>query len=285
MEEKTDLEKEIKDLCGNTKGYGFDEESGCRVFGDYILFVSYYYDGDCSNPLEDCDGMGKITSFSRRHINSVNSQEEVDKLFEDPHAVALSYFEHGQCLWGVQGSMEGMPDFRWDGVSMAGVWTPDKYCREHIKSEAIKNLLPGVKVNYESVGDKLNSITATLPDGSKKHGYKNFVNAYRASACKLGVKLDKATLKKEEYKVARDCAKGACDVYTKWCNGECYGYLVDVYKVRREGSLVFNRLDDYRHDDSLCSDSCSGFIGQEFVESKAYNVAVRAINNLMKVEE
>lgn len=32
----------------------------------------------------------------------------------------LSYFEHGNCRWGLAGTMEGMPDFRWDGVSFAG---------------------------------------------------------------------------------------------------------------------------------------------------------------------
>lgn len=32
----------------------------------------------------------------------------------------LSYFEHGNCRWGLMGTMSGMPDFRWDGVQFAG---------------------------------------------------------------------------------------------------------------------------------------------------------------------
>lgn len=40
----------------------------------------------------------------------------------DPDIICyLSYFEHGLCKWGRRGTMSGMPDFRWDGVSLAGV--------------------------------------------------------------------------------------------------------------------------------------------------------------------
>ena len=36
-------------------------------------------------------------------------------------AFEVSYFEHGQCRWGVKGMLAGMPDAMWDGVAVAGV--------------------------------------------------------------------------------------------------------------------------------------------------------------------
>jgi hypothetical protein len=94
------------------------------------IIVGYLVqDSDCANPLED-DGMGSIRSLNRRHINSIDYDEAVAILKSDKDAVALSYFEHGRCLWGVAGTMDGMPDFNWDGTSFAGVWIPDDCVRE-----------------------------------------------------------------------------------------------------------------------------------------------------------
>lgn len=100
-------------------------ERESTVVGDLIIFIKIEYDSDSDNPLENWDAMGKISSFSSRHINSVRSHKEAEELLANPNAVALSYFEHGNCLWGVAGTMTGMPDFRWDGVDLAGVWLPD----------------------------------------------------------------------------------------------------------------------------------------------------------------
>ena len=102
-----------------------------EIVNGHIVFKKILQDECPSNPLEDCDAMGKIFSFSNRHVNSIN-QEQTEALLEEhgKDAVFLSYFEHGNCLWGVKGSMGSMPDFRWDGVGTAGLWIPDKYLIE-----------------------------------------------------------------------------------------------------------------------------------------------------------
>lgn len=46
--------------------------------------------------------------------------EGEDHEYEGPKGFFLSYFEHGLCRWGLQGTMSDMPDFRWDGVEFAG---------------------------------------------------------------------------------------------------------------------------------------------------------------------
>lgn len=102
-----------------------------KVISGHILFEKIMGDTDPSNPLEDWDATGTIHSFSSRHVNSID-ESGLEELQEEhgEDVVFLSYFEHGNCLWGVKGTMNGMPDFRWDGVGTAGVWVPDKYLLE-----------------------------------------------------------------------------------------------------------------------------------------------------------
>lgn len=102
-----------------------------EIVNGHIIFKKIVGDECPSNPLEDCDAMGSIFSFSNRHVNSID-KERTDQLLHEhgKDAVFLSYFEHGNCLWGVKGSMGSMPDFQWDGVGTAGLWIPDKYLIE-----------------------------------------------------------------------------------------------------------------------------------------------------------
>jgi len=94
-----------------------------------LLIVFYGIDADpCpSNPCTDQDGFGHIYSFCSRHCNFKDPRILSEDFFKDnPHCIPLSYFEHGECLWGVAGTLSNTPDFRWDGVEIAGYWEPDK---------------------------------------------------------------------------------------------------------------------------------------------------------------
>lgn len=89
-----------------------------------IVFWSVDQDPLCGeNPLEYFDGLGTIYSFCQKHVSFCHP----DNLPEEhkDYRIALSYFEHGSCQWGVAGTMDGMPDFRWDGVRIAGCWYPN----------------------------------------------------------------------------------------------------------------------------------------------------------------
>ena len=111
------------------------------VLGNHIVFVSTSQDEDAGNPCDDWDDMGKVYSFCRKHSNFLRDFEFPAARSEAPAAlkehfnpdiVILGYFEHGACVWHVSGrsprGTEG--DYRWDGVSFAGVWVPDKYIIE-----------------------------------------------------------------------------------------------------------------------------------------------------------
>lgn len=101
---------------------------------DMIAFVKYAHDCDTLNPLEDGYAIGTIHSFCTRHINHIDP-EDVD--MTDKDIVVLSYFEHGPCIWGVRGTMGGMPDFMWDGVGVAGIWQPDDELLKQAKKHQV----------------------------------------------------------------------------------------------------------------------------------------------------
>jgi len=97
------------------------DEPGKQVFlceDKAIFFVTIEHDEDCPNPLEDCDGMGHILSLNRRHRNF--KPEDIERLLAErpDDVVPLSYYEHGLCLWDVQGGarIRNCPDMRWDSA-------------------------------------------------------------------------------------------------------------------------------------------------------------------------
>ena len=86
--------------------------------------IRIYPDPDVPNPLTDWCEMGTILSLNRRHANF--NPAVIDAALENnPDAVPLSYFEHGQCLWSVAGELSAECRCPWDSVALAGVWLPD----------------------------------------------------------------------------------------------------------------------------------------------------------------
>lgn len=111
--------------------------------------LTIHHDDMPENPNDE-DTLFHVHSFSTRHINFTDPDKllaceyEFPEGHEDegftcdemptshgegriedhdwigPKGFFLSYFEHGLCRWGLEGTMSGMPDFRWDGVQFAG---------------------------------------------------------------------------------------------------------------------------------------------------------------------
>lgn len=98
-----------------------------NIIGDKIIFTTVQNDSDTENPL-DWDGSGNIISFCRTHPN----YKHPDEIEANPDSIKLSYYEHGSCIWFVQGLGEAGTDCRFDGVRTAGVWTPDDSIMEWI---------------------------------------------------------------------------------------------------------------------------------------------------------
>lgn len=107
-----------------------------EVYKGHIIFLEIHHDECAENPLENCDAMGRIVSFNSRHVNF----QHPDEIENDPDRVMLSYYEHSLCRWSVAGTMgsHNCHHWGWDGVSVAGVWYPDKYLREDAAAQGLK---------------------------------------------------------------------------------------------------------------------------------------------------
>ncbi len=229
--------------------FGPDGDPVIKQNDEKIVVGYLVQDGDCSNPLTDCDGMGHIHSLSNRHINRIDSDDAKYRLESNPMVVPLSYFEHGNCKWGVAGTMSSMPDFNWDGVSFAGIWEPDKCAAEEVARRAIVYSIGRVVETGQPKGSTGHHL-AMLDNGKPGQSFKEWHEAFdwlkkqtkRKTATKLGIT-----------RAARELAEQACETYTSWCNGDCWGVCIDTFD--KEG----NKISD---------DACWGYIGSEYAEQE-----------------
>jgi hypothetical protein len=91
-------------------------------------------------------------------------------------------------------------------------------------------------------------------------------------------KLKTGTDERRQWMV--DQAVDACEVYTWWCNGEVYSYDIRVYNKRQtEDGATYDELNDYRHDEPVHEDSCSGYYGQESIDE-----AIKAAATALELE-
>ena len=95
--------------------------------------IRIYAVTDVPNPLDDWSEMGTILSLNRKHVN-FNPARIESSIENNPDAVPLSYFEHGQCLWSVAGELPAHLRCPWDPIAFAGVWLPDAATLESAKN-------------------------------------------------------------------------------------------------------------------------------------------------------
>ncbi len=237
------------------------------------LVIGYcVHDQDCQNPLDDCDGMGKIYD-RRRHASREDLAAFAEAIGTDldwnpdpektpnPYAVFLTVYDHSGESWSVGSSIPACDPGGWDTSRGAGVYVPDSCCKEHIETTARERLLD-FKVEYKSKPnpdgtvdpENLNVITVTMPDGSIRTGFKSFEEASAAA--------EKELVNRPNYErafgimarqVAVECAQQAVTELNKWLSGDCYGVCVETFD--KEGE----RTDE---------EACWGFIGHEYAEQE-----------------
>jgi hypothetical protein len=69
-------------------------------------------------------------------------------------------------------------------------------------------------------------------------------------------------------------AKGCLDEYIKWCNGDCYGIVVETY-TREDSESDWELVE---------SDHCWGYIGSEYAEEEVKGLFESTCNNYLKEE-
>lgn len=215
---------------------------------EHVIVVGYLVqDEDCANPLEDCDGMGHIHSLSNRHTNHIDADEAREKLESNPFVVPLSYFEHGQCQWGVAGTMSSMPDFQWDGVSFAGIWEPDECALDEAQRRA-KVYSIGEVNDLNILRGSGPKFVATVDKTREQQRFNEWHEAFAWLASKT---KRKTWTKSGACRAAAELAEQACEQYTSWCNGDCWGVCVDTFDM--DG-------------DKIADDACWGHVGSDYAE-------------------
>jgi hypothetical protein len=206
------------------------------VIGNRIVFVEISHWEGASNPLTDSDANGTIHSLNRHHMNSVKNQEEFDALIQNENHVKLGYHEHGNCLWFVSDRLTVVEG------GHTGLLLRDK---------GRATVVPDMQ------WDTVQFAGIWIPDDCLLDELKDVKDADRRA------KL-------------LEWAGQACELYTKWCNGETYEYSLKVYKVRRDGKNVYDNEDDYRFEDPIAEDNCCGYYGWDDV----VECTTEAINGL-----
>jgi hypothetical protein len=132
------------------------------------------------------------------------------------------------------------------------VWIPTKDDIDNIKAQVWP---AGVEIKYV-VENKINQATVLV------NGKIAFQSASWPEAQAWVDANFPAPNHSDLYNAAVRYAKGCLDQYVTWCNGECYGTVVQC----------FSRNGDEWEEDGPASDSCWGFIGDEYAEEEMKSV-------------
>lgn len=195
-----------------------------------LIIVGYLcYDQDCSNPLADCDGMGKIFTKhdDRSFLRYVGRNEDGDPILDEQGDI-LARLRGVDELDGDHETLETMLAMWNEALEQGKVGSPyavplDEAYRSSYREWSGRGTIDAVWVPDPSLYEHINS----FPEEERK--------------------LE-----------ARRCFEAALEEYNNWAEGDCYGVVIDVF--RRE------HKDDPYERDSKEHEACWGFIGRDYAE-------------------
>lgn len=174
----------------------------------------------------------------------------------DKHVVSLDVYEHSGVSYSISGS--GM-QCRFDTAKGGAVWVPDDCAREEIICRGLV-YIKGKILNHALLrGDGPKYCVRTFReevvyDDTVHPRFENWIGAYEYLKG-----LDASTLTylqtqmEAEHDAAIELAKCACEEYTSWSNGDCYGWCIETF--------------DINTGEQLDEDSCWGYIGSDYAYS------------------
>lgn len=172
------------------------------------------------------------------------------------YAVSLDVYEHGGIAFSVSG--HGM-QCQFDTARGGAVWVPDKYAEEEIESRV--PIFRKGDINKVQVRGRTFYNVRTFQEGGLRfddtpHGeFSDWHTAYLYLKSLDVPEPRWRPLDATERAVAQDLAEQACEVYTTWCNGECYGVCIAVFDA-----------DGTERDDR--AEECWGFIGGDYAQEE-----------------
>lgn len=230
-----------------------------------IAFIKIDTDDAPMNPLKDMDGYGSIHSFSHRHVNYMDPDEARDILKTNKFAVPLSYYEHGNSLWMVaEGPTPAGVEFQWDGARFAGIWEPTKDDIENIKASLYHSQIKIIQyARWQGQPEHKDACPWILEVAGEKFSTwkKARAHARKLATIKHGKNARKVALREATHRYATQ----ACEIYTSWCNGDVYGFTIEIYDIIKDKDG--EPCDEIRVYQELASpiteDSCWGFYGSD----------------------
>lgn len=208
--------------------------------GTFQLHIDH--DFDAGNPLEDFDGMGTIHSLNHRHRNHIDLDKALNMLGKIPlcRRCGSDQLEYRLHKMGQQMIY----------CEYCGTWSVEK--RLHYPDHDCVPLSYWQHSNCAwGVAGSLSHYQYFRWDGTE------FAGVWEPDeVCINELDLAGAPGTNERVMRAWELAKSACEVYTKWCNGEVYFYRLEVFDAEGE---------------SLGEESCAGFYGWDDVEEGINN--------------
>lgn len=174
----------------------------------------------------------------------------------DRDAVLLDRYEHGLCRYSVS---SGRRD--WDLSSGDAVWVPDKYAREEIERRAAVYAFGRIEeTGYKSTRKYVATFDPAFRKDSEE--FEDWGKAFawlQLVSTAEGWQATPEQLRAGRYAAADELAEQACEQYTDWANGECYGVIVELHTRTSEDG-------DWEFVEQL--DSCFGYIGGDYAEER-----------------
>ncbi len=173
------------------------------------------------------------------------------------YAVSLDVYEHGGVSYSVSGS--GM-QCQFDTAKGGAVWVPDDtcvaeitrraavYCKGKITEQALKSKTQCGVRTYREFGYFDETVH---PVFECWHDAFLYLEALPTPAyCQ--------PLGEAENDAAKEMARAACTEYTSWCNGDCYGHVIETFEIDdnaiEKGHIIRN----------TDQDACGGYIGSDY---------------------
>ncbi len=241
--------KDSRDLVGNTMATLWI--SAVDYFNDYWtkdededLLTAMESTWECESELQDA---GVDTDAVRKFLWD---QGRLDGSIGDKHAVSLDVYEHGLTSYSVSG---GGTQCQWDTAKGGAVWVPSDCAREEIVRRGevyhkggIKKRTVAGKVTYDvRTWQAFGIFNGSVAEFNEWHEAFEFLKS-------LPEPVFMQPLLDAEDDAAKEMAASAAEVYTDWCNGNCYGYCI----------VVYNEDGDQTQDST-----CGGFIGIDYAKS------------------
>jgi hypothetical protein len=215
-----------------------------------LLVIGYLIeDPDCHNPLEDCDGMGRIYSANRRvgredHAamqKALGLNEHWEPAIDDEMWAKAEQAAKEKDLADISPSydkimVEALPLWR-EARKRGEIGNPYAVSLDVYEHGGVMYSVSGEGMQCR--WDTARGGAVWVPDDSCKQHIESFPPEERAAK-------------------AQECARQACEEYNKWLAGDCYGRIVVPYR-RVDGEWTKLENDD---------GECWGFIGHEYAEQE-----------------